>query len=350
MEPGADTSAVAPGAASGAAPSRSHPDWDTIRFDVTCARCGHDLRGLAEPICPQCRLEFEWSETVLGRLMCATCGYHLFGLSEPRCPECGDEFEWEAAHAEYQRRRQPFFETRWRDEPFRSMVRTWWLSLRPARLWRRLDIHDSPALGPLLAMIVISLALLFVTSVTLEGVRQTLQRMIWGWGRPGWVGGIATLMMFFAASTRSGYSPDLLATVVWWSVTTFAALMVFRQSMRRYKVCTIHVFRVWVYSMFLFPPLAVVIAYVPLCLGYLVGTYFVGDTITAIASLAAVCFATWSLYHGYRDYLRMEHGAAVAVASQVIAVLALLTLTMVAYRHGYDPLIVLDILNGVGLW
>ena len=40
------------------------PNWDLVPFDVACARCGHDLRGLTDPVCPACKLEFDWSVAV----------------------------------------------------------------------------------------------------------------------------------------------------------------------------------------------------------------------------------------------------------------------------------------------
>ncbi len=56
----------------------SHPDWDHVPFDVGCARCGHDLRGLTDPRCPACQLEFDWADAVpIEQLTSETCGYHL---------------------------------------------------------------------------------------------------------------------------------------------------------------------------------------------------------------------------------------------------------------------------------
>ncbi len=351
MEPGSDSNTMVTTPATGTDATTAHPDWDLVHFDVSCARCGHDLRGLTEPKCPKCRLDFDWDEVVpLEHLTCESCGYHLFGLTETRCPECGEDFTWASAIGEYRRSRQPFFETRWRDEPFRSYLRTWWWSLWPPRLWRRLDIHDAPHVGPLIGMIVLSLTLYFVTAVTLEGCRRTLEQLMWGWGRPGWIGGIATLMMYFAAAIRTGYAPDLIAMVCLWAGASFGALMVFRQSMRLYKVRTIHVFRVWAYSMFLVLPPAVVIGYAPELAGLLARRFVPTDELTALSALALFGFVTWSLYHGYRTYLRMAHSAAVAIASQVIAMLAVLTTGMVAYHFGYRPLIILDILRGAGAW
>ncbi len=127
------------------------PNWELVHFDVACARCGQDLRGLSEPKCPACALEFQWADAVpLEELTCGKCGYHLYGLHETRCPECGVAFTWKDALQAYHRRRKPLFEYRWRTEPIRSLIRTWWLALRPRRLWRYVDLEDPPNVAALL--------------------------------------------------------------------------------------------------------------------------------------------------------------------------------------------------------
>ena len=86
-------------------PASPPPNWDNVPFDVSCARCGHDIRGLTEPMCPACELEFDWAQAVpIEQLTCERCGYHLYGLRDTRCPECGRPFTWEEALTEYYRR------------------------------------------------------------------------------------------------------------------------------------------------------------------------------------------------------------------------------------------------------
>ena len=103
-------------------PSESNvPDWERIPFDVLCSRCGCDLRGRSEPVCPTCRLSFEWSDVApIEQLTCLHCQYHLYGLSENRCPECGNSFTWEEVLTDYHHKRKPLFEYRWRKTPVRS--------------------------------------------------------------------------------------------------------------------------------------------------------------------------------------------------------------------------------------
>ena len=125
------------------AATSSPPDWDNVPFDVGCARCGHDLRGRTDPTCPACGLEFDWADAVpIKRLTCSKCDYHLYGLRDTRCPECGTPFTWDEALEEYHRRQKPLFEYWWRRRPVRTLLRSYWLSIRPWKLWRRIDIQD----------------------------------------------------------------------------------------------------------------------------------------------------------------------------------------------------------------
>jgi hypothetical protein len=38
------------------------PDWAAVERDVVCPLCDYDLRGLAEPRCPECGYRFEWPD------------------------------------------------------------------------------------------------------------------------------------------------------------------------------------------------------------------------------------------------------------------------------------------------
>lgn len=42
------------------------PAWDTIPYRVQCPKCAYDLRGIADPRCPECGLGFRW-EVLLSR-------------------------------------------------------------------------------------------------------------------------------------------------------------------------------------------------------------------------------------------------------------------------------------------
>lgn len=294
------------------------PDWDQVPFDVGCARCGHDLRGLSEPKCPACDLEFDWSEAIpLEDLTCLNCGYHLYGLSERRCPECGRRFTWEGVLEGYYLRKRPFFDYRWRHEPVRSLAQSWWLALRPWRLWRQIDIHDPPPVWSLNALLVIGIvafALPPVLIAALGGPRRA-------WWFTSFLGSWMWPPRFFSL-----WGPTVLFFVVW-VFAGFGGLMILRQSMAQCKVRGGHVLRVFAYAVV---PVAIgPTAYSAVALALDIGTNLwpslagglVGFVIPRVL-LAALWFWTlMSIALAYRLYIRMKHAWLVAMASQAIAFL-----------------------------
>jgi hypothetical protein len=323
-------------------PHTAAPDWAMVPFAVACARCGQDLRGRSEPVCPQCGLQFDWAEAVpIEQLTCAQCGYRLYGLTEPRCPECGRPFTWQGALAEYHRRQHFLFEYRWRDGPLRSLVATWFHALRPRRFWKRISLHDPPNVRGLVAMVAVLLAVYFAAmpvslSLATWGAVQ-LQTGAGGWAVPG-------LGWWLVEILTSDEPYVWLGVVATWCLASLGALLVFRQSMRRYRVRVPQVVRVWAYAVPLLPPVC------PLLLGGLVfayntsvwfsvasGRWFTGACYGGVVLL--VLYVVWCLAHAYRHYLRMRHALAVAVAAQTIACLATLTLLAVAEPYWIDMLV-----------
>lgn len=228
----------------------SGPDWDAVPFDVGCARCGHDLRGLQAPVCPACGLAFDWSDALpLEALTCPTCGYHVFGLEQPRCPECGQWFDWRQVLDDYRRRQKPFFEYRWRRAPVRSLVRTWYMALNPRRFWRRVDLHDPPAVGALAGLMLASCVAVGLAGPILGGTGLWVDWWVdvvrGGGGRTPTIG---DLFSSIADGFRYMHGFRAGAEAFIWLVGGFGALLVFRQSMRRCRVRTVHIVRVCAYS------------------------------------------------------------------------------------------------------
>ena len=212
------------------------PDWDAVPFDVACARCGHNLRGLSKPQCPACDLTFDWSEAIpLEKLVCGECGYHLCGLTETRCPECGTQFTWEDALAEYHRRKKLVFEYRWRDQPVRSLLGTWCLAARPKRLWSTLDLHDPPQIRPLLGQVFIGFILFGAVLVPVMGLGEWLRarwylRLGLGtWGRQT-NGNVSDLPGFIWDALSDWQTSSIVETTGLWLLCSFLALLVFQQS------------------------------------------------------------------------------------------------------------------------
>ncbi len=325
MNPSLDTSAHS----NPAIVCSNAPDWDNVPFDVGCARCGQDLRGRSEPTCPACGLEFDWAVAVpIEELTCLKCGYHLYGLRDTRCPECGERFTWADALREHYRRKKPLFEYRWREQPVRSFVRSWRLAMYPRKLWRILDLHDPPQVRPLGFTVAVSIFALFLLTPVLMGLDQwTYMRLIGSIRPPGY----AELPVYVLEHvfTPGAYEYALVALV--WCASSFAALMVFRQSMHLCRVRTVQVLRVWVYATTSILPVVPLIMYV---VGFAVyyarfrGGWWRFPDSHGFAALFLLLWVTWSLRQGYRYYLRMPHGMGVAVSSQIIAVLATAVILM----------------------
>jgi ribosomal protein L37E len=286
---------------------------------VACARCGHDIRGLTEPKCPACGLDFDWAEAVpIEQLTCRHCGYHLYGLRDTRCPECGQSFTWQEALTAYHRRRIPLFEWQWRKRPVRSLMGTWLRALLPGRLWRTLDLHDPPQVGALWVMVAISTFASAIVWPILFALNVWIRRWIWGWWGPTpRVGELFSMILEDMASLRV-YEPFGQGAL--WCLTSFASLMIFRQSMKQCKVRVVHVFRVWTYAVVLVLPVALTSL-----LSVLSALWWFDLTerqyllVFCVVFVALCSFGVWLLCEGYKRYLRMPHSFGVALASQVIA-------------------------------
>lgn len=309
-------------------PEVTSPDWNVVPFEVGCARCGQDLRGLTEPKCPACDLEFDWSKAVpIEHLVCRVCAYHLCGLRENRCPECGEPFTWKEVLDDYHRRQKPLFEYRWRERPIRSLVYTWWLALRPWKLWRTIDIHDPPrtvALSIMVGLAVAAFVLAGVLPGTLASVVYDIQ------SRPRWTASgymMPTLISRLPSFVTMSFDDvvEFAVTIGFWAMCSFLALLVFQQSMQIYKVRTNHVFRIWVYTVAMLSPPACLICYGTLAALSVFHLPVYGRTVAGIATLSLlilVIYSAMAFVVGYRRYLHMPHSARLVVASQIIALLA----------------------------
>lgn len=307
------------------------PNWNDVPFMVGCARCGADLRGATEPKCRACGLKFDWADAVpIDKLTCAKCGYHLRGLRKTRCPECGKEFTWDEALARYHRTRLPYFEYRWREQPLRSFVRTWWLCLWPRRLWRTMQLHDPPQVGALLLQFGITLFCLQLVVTVLQTLAfffflAWVNRLlpIWNW-LP------ATAFEAFDAA-RSARITKLTAV---WSISTVGALLVFQQSMRQLKIRNTHVLRAVVYSLpsaitWVFPSmlLSSVAFY---CLTttkahwYIYSYLSVHFLFVLLSILLLIITSARSVKTAYMLYIEMPRARSVIIASQIIAALVVL--------------------------
>ncbi len=312
------------------------PDWSQVPFDVGCARCGHDLRGRTEPVCPACDLTFDWADAVpLEELVCEQCGYHLLGLREKRCPECGSRFTWEEAIAARERRKRPLFEYHWRQHAVRSFLKSVRFALQPRRLWKQLDIHDNPPVPALLGLAVLSLVatlgVMHLASTIVEWVYSTpwvkTQGVGWTMGRPR----ISDLPGAFTRVFSGTLFSSLVVLV--WCASSFLSLLIFRRSMRLCRVRVAHVARVWTYAHpVLLAGISVAIAAWAVlhsaahawhsALGIPESTVrIVGHCSIYGFAVGSFAYLVWSIRCGYRHYMRMRHAFWVGLSAQTIAVL-----------------------------
>lgn len=316
-------------------------DWSLVHFEVECARCGQDLRGLADPKCPACSLEFDWADAVpIERLTCATCGYHLYGLQQTRCPECGNAFTWSDALAAYRRTRQPYFEFHWRDRPVRSFLASWLSACRPKRFWKSVRLHDgAPPVG---------VGFLTFAGLVLATILPLLFIVLAGWL-------ISVSEGFRTNGFRSGYyagpwgtsfGPAFRDQFVRWTLqiyvlgaaASWGALLVLWQSMRACRVRSRHSLRVVTYAglPFLFVPLLPLTVWFAYDIfGMFRFTSLIADgmegfiyrglpNVLGIVVLLCAAWAVRSIALGYRYYIQMRHAWGVAIASQVISWLVII--------------------------
>ncbi len=310
---------------------KAGPNWSAVPFEVGCARCGHDLRGQTEPICPNCKLEFDWAVAVpIEQLTCLHCKYHLYGLTETRCPECGESFTWQEVLDHYHRQQKPLFEYRWRRKPFRSLVRTWWSTLRPTKFWSQIDMHDPPCVIPLLSLACLYTAILHA----LVAISLATGNQIYYWMQQTsyrtsirllWFGGTQRTFLQNVFALLDDVYDNLLETqfviaLAAWMISSYLALLIFQQSMRRFKVRNVHLVRVWIYS---FPMIPLMTLAITFGFPFAVGRMYVRlpDALPSIILIIAVALVVRSIQVAYKKYLLMPHSWAVAICTQIIALM-----------------------------
>lgn len=317
------------------------PPWHLIHFDVHCARCGHDLRGRTEPVCPACRLEFAWADAApLEQLTCGKCSYHLYGLSDSRCPECGTPVDWNAALLRHRTAQKPLFEYRWRDRPIRSFFHTWGATLRPKQFWKSIDMHDPPQLQPLLiwtATLLLGTGAAFPLMIGLLDAQRIILDA-WTVGSiPRW----SDILRITFEKLFNWKAWVLLGFLFWWWFVSFCSLMILRQSMRIYNVRTAHVIRIC--SAALTPAIPLALAFVYLYYSLLFYLDSAGLVLPNLwlfqagpmLALGFLIHVIWSLRNGYLIYAKIPHAFAVAIASQIIACLAMLITASLLGSLGY---------------
>ena len=304
---------------------------------------------------------------------CPLCDYDLRGRTEPRCPECGYRFEWPQLLDPDLKRHPYLFEHHPRRNVrafFRTLLggflpRRFWRSLRPSQpsAPRRLVLYWLLATLPIFVLPAFGAVRLFradaaqheayrrsvfagmqrAVSATpasqLQPFQQELARVgglqawvderypptrSWRYLRA-WMFGSDAQDAFklpgrWEALLRTTHVPILYMA---WPWLTLATLMIFRASMRRAKVKTIHVLRCTIYSCdagVVLVPLAGLFgwhsayAFVPALGG-------MGVDWRMIAALFFAAYTGYRLSLAYSLYMRFDRPAATALASQAIVLL-----------------------------
>src|SRR4051794_13361639 len=185
-------------------------------------------------------------------LSCPLCGYNLRGLREPRCPECGYRFRW-ADLTDPARRVHPYLFEHHPERNGWSFWKTAVGGLRPVRFWTSLvpTQPQRPFRIVLYWMLVTLVALLCVAGIYLLGywrLQETYRVMTARIrvGRP--------TFSFPPIEIKDVLGFTGRGFLLWWAWgflwpwLTFLALMVFRISMRRARVKSVHVLRCVLYS------------------------------------------------------------------------------------------------------
>jgi hypothetical protein len=258
-------------------------------------------------------------------LACPLCGYNLRGLSEPRCPECGCRFRW-ADLRDPARCAHPFLFEHHPERNGWSFWKTAFGGLRPVRFWRSLAPAQPQRPLRLVIYWLLSafVALLCVAGIYLLGYwrlhdRYRAMATVFRPRRPYTPIGLWELLDF----TGPGY-------LVWWAWgflwpwLTFLALMVFRMSMRRARVKSVHVLRCVLYSAdgLLWGGVSLLlIAAAASVSGRIESPGPVVGVLYAIAVCGCAALVVGRLCVAYDRYLRFDHPWVTVLASQAIVIL-----------------------------
>jgi hypothetical protein len=290
----------------------------------------------------------DWS--AIGRdILCPLCDYNLRGLVEPRCPECGHQFNWkQMLDAEAQR--HPYLFEHQPQRNFWSFFQTLRASLfQPGRFWTKLlPIHQPNRRRLVLYWMIvgiISLVCFAPAPIVRVGtyyqlyasqaqMRQSRVFVSYRPTRPSQLvvrtGPPPSMGQVLLEALRSNPA-DLLMPVFFllWPAVTLAALMVYRISMRRARIHSVHVLRCVIYSAdanilagllvaattFLLP------RYGPADRWYFFSTLWGVNPSLLLAILVALILLTYRLSLAYQRYLRFPHAVGVVAASQFIVFL-----------------------------
>jgi hypothetical protein len=282
------------------------PVWDAIDFDVACSRCGYNLRMLAQPRCPECGLEFDWTD-VVDR---ARFTY----------------FEWEQAEG---------------PRTILALLKMLRCIFRPVRFWRRASIHQQVNSGRLFQLLLFDIVgfVALLHGLTLLGywVSYLLARL--AWSAPVW----RPLQLFMRRLFWVYQGLELQITnPAMWVLPIFASLAVvavmfvalvsLRQTLSRCRVMPPQLLRVMAYSLCsggVYSALLLAAVQVIEGLSGRLSVLVYGGAWIIVCGLA--------LTPGLKVYLRIPHAFAVAISAPLIALLLTTTVFFVTIVLTWNP-------------
>jgi hypothetical protein len=268
------------------APSYSSPDWAAIHEEIACPLCGYNLRGLSEPMCPECGYRFDWPD-----------------LLDPTRRRHRWLFEHHPEHNIWS-----FFKT---------IVR----NFRPGRFWK--ELHPSqPSKPRRLVIYWIPAAILSLAPVILLVGYRVMQWASAVLGAPPWGQPRFDELWHDEAVRASLFLCVLAALFPWLNVL---ALLIFQQSMGKAQVKAHHVLRCAIYSgdaIFWWGLLSTgAVAYwLWQGSGWRRDDAIVGMLMVTCGAALLLNFAR--LVSAYRNYLKFDHVYATIIAAEVVVVLA----------------------------
>jgi hypothetical protein len=265
-------------------------------------------------------------------VLCPLCTYDLRGLIEPRCPECGYQFVWAELLNEKRKTHPYLFEHHPRNS-LRSFSRTAIEGFVPIRFWRTLRPQMTPRPGRLYQYWILCTLLPALLGILLIAARAAVDNFyppsasisLFLWRGPG---------VPLPPQPRPGFADNIdriseLATpflllaglIVFWTICTYLALLVFQQTMNKAQIRRIHVLRCVGYSFDLgiwcgaAGLVLVAFAYV-----YAVGLVGMDICIACfgLVTFALIIFAGLRLWAACRLYLVFDHAFWVALTSQIM--------------------------------
>ncbi len=272
-------------------------------------------------------------ETTSDEIHCPLCSYNLRGLSEPRCPECGYRFSWSEL-TDPKRKDHPYLFEHHARRWFWSFWKTARGGLRPFRFWRGLNPRQTsrPELLLIYSAIAFVLGVLALLPVIWRENIRTNGPDFEYYKNGAYYVVLRELSVNDYLSALSGTWQNATfqwtaATLLYWPIATFLTLQVFRQSMGRARVKSVHVLRCVLYSSD-----AVLVAMPLACIAYFLFVYGLRagdvDEVLMCGVAMAVSWMAFRIFVAYKLYLRFDHPFLTILATQLIVALLALAVAL----------------------